>query len=145
MHEPVFLGFDFGMKRIGVAVGQRLTSCATPLQTLHAMQGVPDWSRVAALIKQWKPQALVVGLPTCLDGTELYVTEPSREFARVLGERFDRSVHLVDERLTTVDVRSVVFAAGGYRKLKGANVDSLAACVILEQWLRTDGAVVDAQ
>ena len=144
MLEPVYLGFDFGLKRIGVAVGQRLTGAATPLSTLQALQGVPDWSRVDALLKAWRPKALVVGLPTCLDGKPLYITEPSRQFAGQLSIRYACPVHLVDERLSTVEARSELFARGGYRKLKSSEVDSLAACVILEQWLGEGGDVVAA-
>jgi len=136
MPEPIYLGFDFGYKRIGVAVGQRLTGNATPLSTLSAVNGVPSWEAIQALIEQWKPHALIVGLPTCIDGRPLYTTGAARGFARQLRKRFSYPVHLVDERLSTVEVRAQLFAAGGYRKIKNSEIDSLAACVILEQWLQ---------
>lgn len=135
MPEGVVLGFDFGYKRIGVAVGQRLTASASPLATLDAKLGVPNWDSVQKLILQWRPQACVVGLPTCIDGREQYTTAAARGFARQLRTRFALPVHLVDERLSTVEARSHLFAAGGYRKIKTSEVDSIAACVILEQWL----------
>ena len=135
MPDPVYLGFDFGYKRIGVSVGQRLTCRASPLPTLKADRGVPQWDKVAALVKAWRPEALVVGLPTCIDGSELYTTEAARLFADDLQARFNCPVYLTDERLSTVEARSQLFAEGGYRKLKVSEVDSMAACIILEQWL----------
>ncbi|KTD55000.1 Holliday junction resolvase [Legionella sainthelensi] len=136
MPSSVYLGFDFGYKRIGVAVGQQLTCSASPLATLNARAGVPDWNAVAKVIAQWSPQALVVGIPTCIDGSELYTTVPARRFAQELHRRFVLPVHLVDERLSTVAAREQLFAQGGYRKIKQSEVDSVAACVILEQWLQ---------
>ena len=136
MPSPVYLGFDFGYKRIGVAVGQLLTCSATPLSTLSAHIGVPDWHAVAKMISEWTPQALIVGIPTRIDGGELYTTLAARKFAKELHKRFSLPVHLVDERLSTVEAREQLFAQGGYRKIKQSEVDSIAACVILEQWLQ---------
>jgi putative Holliday junction resolvase len=136
MHNGVYLGFDFGFKRIGVAVGQRLTCSASPLTTLDAKQGIPDWTMVQKVITQWNPEALIVGLPTCIDDTELYTTAAARRFAKQLQKKFTLPIHLVDERLSTVEAREQVFAQGGYRKLKKTPIDGIAACVILEQWLQ---------
>jgi putative holliday junction resolvase len=136
MLNEVYLGFDFGFKRIGVAVGQRLTCSASPLTTLPAKQGIPDWAIIKKLISQWNPQALVVGLPTCIDDSELYTTAAARRFAKQLRKQSLLMVHLVDERLSTVEAREQLFSQGGYRKLKNSEVDSIAACVILEQWLQ---------
>ncbi len=138
MLEGIYLGFDFGYKRIGVAVGQRLTGSASPLATLDAKLGVPNWDNIQKLLAQWQPLALVVGLPTCIDDRELYTTAASRGFARQLRKRFSLPVHLVDERLSTVEARAHLFAEGGYRKIKNTEVDSIAACVILEQWLQAN-------
>lgn len=136
MPDGVYLGFDFGYKRIGVAVGQRLTCSATPLATINAQMGVPDWNVVAKVIAQWAPHALIVGVPTCIDGRELYTTSAARRFAKKLRKQFALPVHLVDERFSTVEARGQLFAQGGYRKIKQTEVDSIAACVILEQWLQ---------
>lgn len=137
MPEGIYLGFDFGYKRIGVAVGQQLTCSASPLATLDAKLGVPNWHIVQKVVDQWRPLAMIVGLPTCIDGTEQYTTAASKGFARQLRKRFARPVHLVDERLSTMEARAYLFAEGGYRKIKQSEVDSIAACVILEQWLQT--------
>ena len=136
MLEGVYLGFDFGYKRIGVAVGQQLTASASPLSTLEARLGVPNWEMVQKLLNQWRPVALVVGLPTCIDDKEQYTTAASKGFARQLRRRFKLPVHMVDERLSTVEARAHLFASGGYRNIKNSEVDSIAACIILEQWLQ---------
>ncbi|WP_028388126.1 Holliday junction resolvase RuvX [Legionella fairfieldensis] len=136
MVAGVYLGFDFGYKRIGVAVGQQITCSARPLSTLDAKQGTPDWDLLGKMINEWHPQALIVGLPTCIDDSEQYTTAAARGFARQLRKRFSLPVHLVDERLSTVEARAQLFAAGGYRKIKQSQVDSFAACIILEQWLQ---------
>lgn len=136
MPEGVYLGFDFGYKRIGVAVGQQITCSARPLSTLDAKFGVPSWDAVQKIISEWRPQALIVGLPTCIDDSEQYTTSAARGFARQLRKRFLLPVHLVDERLSTVEARAQLFAEGGYRKIKQSQVDSFAACIILEQWLQ---------
>ena len=139
MPEGIYLGFDFGYKRIGVAVGQQLTCSASPLNTLDAKLGVPNWDLIKKLIDQWRPVAMIVGLPTCIDGTEQYTTAASKGFAKQLRKRFSLPVHLVDERLSTMEARAYLFAEGGYRKIKQSEVDSIAACVILEQWLQNPG------
>ncbi len=136
LEDGIYLGFDFGYKRIGVAVGQRLTASASPLSTLGATGGVPSWDVLQSLLRQWRPCGLVVGYPTCIDGSEQYTTSAARGFARQLRKRFQLPVFLVDERLSTVEARAQIFAEGGYRKLKRTEIDSIAACVILEQWLQ---------
>src|SRR6185437_7866395 len=105
MLKGVFLGFDFGYKRIGVAVGQRLTNSARPLPTIDAKLGVPNWKVIEKLIHQWGPEALIVGIPTCIDGSELYTTAAARRFAEQLTTHYSLPVHLVDERLSTVEAR----------------------------------------
>lgn len=136
MPEGLYLGFDFGYKRIGVAVGQALTRSASPLITLAAKTGIPNWSEIEALIRKWRPVGLVVGLPTKIDGQEQYTTQAARNFAQHLHDRFALPVHLVDERLTTVAARDELYTQGGYRKLQQSQVDCIAACIILEQWLQ---------
>src|SRR5437016_3370830 len=119
MHKVnTYLGFDFGMKRIGVAVGQNLTKTANPLPVLDAKNGVPDWNRIAALISQWKIDAFVVGIPLNMDGTEQFTTSAAKQFADALKQRFHKPVYGMDERLSTVDVRQDVFDRGGYKALK---------------------------
>lgn len=141
MLDGVYLGFDFGYKRIGMAVGQKITKRASPLATLNAKQGVPDWNKLQLVINSWRPEALVVGLPTCIDGTEQYTTVAAKNFSEQLRAHFSLPVFLVDERLSTVAAREELFAEGGYRKIKKSAIDSVAACIILEQWLRTTNEI----
>ena len=83
-HTPphTILGFDFGLKRIGVAVGQTVTQSARPLTILNAKQGVPDWLEIKKLILEWGVNALIVGLPLNMDGTEQPITARAREFGQ---------------------------------------------------------------
>lgn len=133
--STILLAFDFGTKRIGVAIGQRVTKVARPLVTLSAKNGVPHWDKVAQLIKRWQPQEFVVGIPLNMDGTEQPLTHAARDFAKMLNERFKLPVHEVDERLTTVDARERLFQEGGYKALQDGQVDSVAAQLILQAWL----------
>ncbi|MFN3234844.1 MAG: Holliday junction resolvase RuvX [Gammaproteobacteria bacterium] len=130
-----YLGFDFGMKHIGVAVGQNITKTAKPLTSLRAKQGEPRWDEIAALIKEWQPAGLVVGIPLNMDGTEQPLTQHAKKFITGLKQHFDLPIHEVDERLTTIDAKQSLFDEGGYRALKKDAVDSLSACVILQDWL----------
>ena len=132
--DSAVLGFDFGMKRIGVAVGQTLLGHANPLSTLQAKQGSPDWSRIKSLIQEWNATALIVGIPLNIDGTEQHTTHAARHFANQLEQHFGLPVHRVDERLSTVDARQRIFEEGGYRALQKAEVDSIAAKIIIEHW-----------
>src|SRR5580700_8550565 len=119
----VLLGFDFGMKRIGVAVGQTVTQSARPLETLQANQGVPSWDKLDKLMKAWQPDALVVGIPLNMDGTEQPLTQAAQQFADALQERFQLPVYGVDERLSTKDAREQIFVKGGYKALQSGQVD----------------------
>lgn len=136
MHDGLYLGFDFGYKRIGIAIGQTLTASARPIQHISASQGVPEWDKIKKLLDEWRPLGLIVGLPTCIDGKALYTTKAAKKFAYTLKERFQLPVYLVDERLSTKEAKAQLFEHGGYRQLQKGHIDSVAACVILEQWLQ---------
>ena len=137
--SKVYLGFDFGLRRLGVAVGQSITKKAMPLNTLLVNQGVPQWNHIQKLILEWHPQALIVGIPTKIDGSSQKITQSANLFIEELSSRFKLPVWGVDERFTTKAARSELFDAGGYRILAKAQIDSVAAAIILEQWLCTDG------
>ncbi len=134
-HQTI-LSFDFGLKHIGVAVGQTLTLSARALRSVPAKQGEPDWQQVDRLIETWQPHALVVGIPTKMDGQPLYITKPAKVFSEQLTQRYTLPVHHADERLTTVEARRQTFQQGGYRALRQTDIDSLAAKLILEGWLQ---------
>ncbi|RMG31816.1 MAG: Holliday junction resolvase RuvX [Gammaproteobacteria bacterium] len=122
------LGFDFGERRIGVATGQTRTRTATALTTLTWGPEAPlPWDRIAALIREWQPDALVVGLPLHGDGTESTMAARVRRFARQLAGRFRRPVHFVDEYLTSW--------AAERSGARGARIDAEAARLLLQDWL----------
>lgn len=131
----ILLGFDFGMKRIGVAVGQTVTKTARPLGVISATQGDPQWDVVKKLVDTWQPDALVVGIPFNMDGTEQALTHAARHFANQLHQHFAIPVFGMDERLTSVDARERLFQAGGYKALQNTSIDSIAAQLILQNWL----------
>ena len=120
-----FLAFDYGLKRVGVAVGNDLLGRARPLKTLAA-EGDARFDAIAALIAEWQPDALVVGVPFHPDGAAHDNTQRARRFARQLHGRFRLPVHEVDERYTTTEAQ-----ADGAR-----DVDAAAAALILDQFLR---------
>lgn len=135
MHKVGYcLGFDFGLRKMGVAVGQFVTCTAQPIGVLYAKDGVPEWSQIENIIKEWRPTCLIVGLPKAIDGSPLSVTEKVEIFAEAL-KRFGLPVYLTDERMTTKEARRHLFESGGYKALKYGKIDSIAAAVILEQWM----------
>jgi putative Holliday junction resolvase len=136
MTQPlkILMAFDFGKKRIGVAIGQTVTQSARPLITIHAKDGVPDWQSVTPLIKKWQPDALVIGIPLNMDGSEQPLTELAREFANALKEQYNLPIFEMDERLTTKDARERLFTEGGYKALQDGKIDQVAAQLILQNW-----------
>ena len=138
MEKAYFIGFDFGTQSIGVACGQNVTMTAQALDAIPAKNGQPDWQQVEALIKQWQPIALVTGLPLNMDGSEQEMTARARKFAKRLHGRFGLPSHTVDERLTTVEARATLFETSGYRGLEKGKVDSEAARILLESWLKSE-------
>lgn len=128
------LAFDFGTASIGCAVGQSITGTAQGLPAFKAQDGIPNWEQIEKVIKEWQPDLLVVGLPLNMAGTEQPLTQRAKKFANRLNGRFNLPVELQDERLTTVEARSEIFARGGFKALKKGKVDSISACLILESW-----------
>ncbi|MCP4274434.1 MAG: Holliday junction resolvase RuvX [Gammaproteobacteria bacterium] len=134
------IAFDYGEKRIGVAVGQTVTNTATPLKPLLAKDGQPDWQTVERLIKEWQPDYLLVGLPLNMDTTEQLLTRRAKKFSNRLKGRFGIAVKMMDERLSSVEAREQLFSAGGFKGLNKNSIDSQAACLILESWFNSHSA-----
>ncbi|GLP97123.1 Holliday junction resolvase RuvX [Paraferrimonas sedimenticola] len=128
------LGFDYGTKSIGIAVGQAITGSASPLAALKARDGIPNWDSIEAIIKEWQPQTLVVGLPLNMDGTEQPFTARAKKFGNRLHGRFGLPVEFQDERLTTADAKERLFELGGFKKLQKGQIDSVSAVLILESF-----------
>jgi putative Holliday junction resolvase len=132
------IGFDYGTRRIGVAVGNAISRSARALEVLANGERGPDWPRLEALLREWRPDALLVGLPLMLDDSEQRNSRAARAFAGELGQRFRLPVHLVDERHSSQHAaqRFAARRAGGAARRKdAARLDAVAAEVIVERWL----------
>jgi len=129
------LGFDFGMKNIGIAVGQDLTHTANPLTAIKARDGIPDWEKIRLLLDEWKPQLLIVGLPLNMDGTEQEMTAAARRFGNRLHGRFNIPVEWQDERLTTYEALDQMGIRSKMDTRQRSDIDQLSAQLILQSWL----------
>ncbi|KUI96651.1 Holliday junction resolvase RuvX [Vibrio sp. MEBiC08052] len=133
--SKTIMAFDYGTKSIGSAIGQEITGTASPLKAFAAKDGIPRWEDIEKQILEWKPDLLIVGLPTDLHGKDLEAITPrAKKFANRLHGRFGLPVELHDERLSTTEARSTLFEQGGFRALKKGNVDCQSAVIILESW-----------
>lgn len=135
MKRGTVLAFDFGLKRIGVAVGEWETRTAHALETIAGEANGPRFDRIAALIGEWRPQELAVGLPLHLDGGEHDMTRRCRRFAHQLHGRFGLPVALVDERLTSAAAAAELAQEGLAAGRRRASLDSVAARHILQDYL----------
>jgi putative holliday junction resolvase len=131
------LGFDFGTKRIGVAVGETLLGHAHPLTVIHGEANDDRFSSIQKLLEEWRPVGFIVGLPTHMDGTEHEMTARSRRFASQLNGRFGLPVQLVDERLTSADAQTRLRESGKTAKSAKKHLDAVAAQLILQTWFDT--------
>lgn len=129
------LGFDFGMKSIGVAIGNHLTGTARGLTAIAARDGIPNWESVAQLINEWQPDTLIVGLPLNMDGTEQPMTAAAKRFGNRLNNRFNIPVIWHDERLTTFEALDQMGVRSKMHTSKRSDVDKLSAQIILQSWL----------
>jgi putative Holliday junction resolvase len=133
------MAFDYGARRIGVAVGQTTTCSASPAGVVQ-VRGKPDWSALERCLRDWSPSRLLVGLPYNMDGTDTVLTATCRAFADDLARRSGLPVELVDERLTsaaaTADLREARRSGARTRRVRREDIDAHAARLILETWLR---------
>ena len=128
------LAFDFGTRRIGVAVGNTLTRVAQPLTTIATGRDEERFAAIAALLGQWQPGMLVVGIPVHADGAAHAMTARARRFAQQLSGRFRLPVELADERWTTQLAESALAEAGAGGRKGRAVRDQVAAQIILQGW-----------
>jgi putative Holliday junction resolvase len=135
----VLLAFDYGSRRIGVAVGQTTTGTASPAGVVSVSQS-PDWAALDRCVRDWSPTRLLVGLPYNMDGSETVLTGACRAFAGELARRFGLPVEFVDERLTSAaaqaDLRDARRSGARTRRVRREDIDANAARLILETWLR---------
>ena len=137
MHDRItsVLGFDYGKKRIGIATGQTITHSATPCTTLNQVDGNPDWPAIEAEIKQWKPQALIVGMPYHTDGSENKMTAAARHFCYELKKRFNLPVIEVNEALSSEQAEEILKQEMKINKQNKHEIDRIAAAIIVQRWL----------
>ena len=127
MSNQTLLCFDCGIKRIGTAVGQTITSTATALEIIKTINNKPDWNSITRLIDEWGPDLLIVGKPYQLDGTRQEMTDIAERFSRQLEGRYKIKVEMIEEQLSSYEAR---------RELKSTyDLDAVAARLILETWL----------
>jgi putative Holliday junction resolvase len=138
LNDEVLLAFDYGSRRIGVAVGQTTTGTASPAGVIP-VAGTPDWAALERCVREWSPARLLVGLPYNMDGTETLLTGTCRGFGKELSRRFGLPVEFVDERLTSAaaqaDLRDARRSGARTRRVTREDIDANAARVILETWL----------
>ena len=126
--QGTIIGFDFGLRRIGVAIGQTITQTASPHAIVNSKDGKPDWEHITQIFEQWQPSAIIVGLPMRLDGSEQALTQPARKFGQRLNGRYQRPVFYIEEQLSSIEAES--------RSLKAKHIDDHAAQILLENWLQ---------
>ncbi len=134
--SDTYLGFDFGNKKIGTAVGQTSTAIASPLQTIRSINQQPNWQIITQLIKEWLPGGLVVGISKQADGTDNVITPRMLKFCRQLQGRYNLPVYQIDEAYSTFEAKQMLYddlrvSAGKLWEVQ----DQLAAQLILQSWL----------
>ena len=133
------LGFDYGTKKIGVAVGDTLIKIARPLADIKVKDGIPDWDKILEFIKNYKVTVCVVGKPLNMDGSKQKITSLAQDFIAELKTKSGLQVFSIDERLTSIAAKEMIFAEkkpGKRNKLKQRGlIDAYAAKIILDDWL----------
>ena len=125
--NSIVMSFDFGMKRIGVAVGQRVTQTASGLGVVQAFDGIPKWDYLDKIVLDWQPERFIVGLPINMDGSNSEMSKKAQKFSRRISSRYNVRSEMFDERLTSFEARE---------HDGKTHIDAIAAKIILESWLR---------
>ena len=125
--NSIIMGFDFGMKRIGVAVGQKVTQTASGLTVVQACDGIPRWEYLDKVVLDWQPEKFIVGLPLNMDGSKSEMSQKAHKFSRRMSSRYNIQSEMFDERLTSFEARE---------HEEKTHIDAIAARLILESWLR---------
>ena len=125
--NSIIMGFDFGMRRIGVAVGQKVTQTASGLTVVRARDGIPKWEYLDKIVLDWQPEKFIVGLPLNMDGSKSEMSQKAHKFSRRMSSRYNIQSEMFDERLTSFEARE---------HEEKTHIDAIAAKLILESWLR---------
>lgn len=135
--SQTFLGFDFGTKSLGIAVGQTITQTAQPLTTLKMQAGQPNWVLLDPVVKEWQPHGLIVGLALQPDGSHSNTSKLAYAFGQQLAQRYQQPVYYIEERLTSVAARSACQSRQSKTKAQKTEIDRISAAIILESWLNS--------
>lgn len=130
------IGFDFGTVWTGIAIGLTLTAQARPLNAIKSINLKPNWKAIESLLSEWRPQKLIVGLPSSMIDDHHPMTDKALKFSRQLEGRFNIPVELIDERLTTREAYEIAIESKQYKTKQ--EIDSIAAMLITESWLRSE-------
>jgi len=133
------IGFDFGLNRTGVAIANLLTGMATPTCVLYSKNGQPDWQGIDKLIKEWRPEKLIVGMPSMLDGSDSSMKKTITRFCNALEKHTSLPVETANEQLSSREAEQRLKSArqaGRKRKIRKEEIDQLAAAIILENWMQ---------
>ena len=132
----VIMAFDFGLKHIGLAIGQEITNTAHTFYSLNVKPDKPDWSELDSIVKEWKPELFIVGNPLNMDGSDSKIKEKSDKFSKFIKKRYCIPFELIDERLTTKEAIDRKRSEDGYIVNKLVDTHGIAAQIILESWFR---------
>ncbi len=132
--SKVILAFDFGLKNIGLAIGQEVTRTAQTFYSLKASNGEPEWSKLDELIEEWQPKLFVVGKPLNMDGTRSKIQKKSDKFSYLLNKRYSIPVELIDERLTTKEAKERLSCKEKSPISFSKDLHQTSAQIILENW-----------
>ena len=132
----VVMSFDYGLRNIGIAIGQSITKSASTFYAIKAKEGVPDWIKLDSIIDEWEPSLFIVGDPFNMDGTKSEFQKKIAKFSAELKKRYEIELHMIDERLTSKEAKERIKDKGDGIK-DSANKYSISAQIILEDWFRS--------
>ena len=134
--SSVIMAFDYGLRNIGIAIGQNITKSASTFYAIKAKEGEPDWTKLDSIVKEWEPALFIVGDPFNMDGTKSEFQKRICQFSTKLKNRYKIRLHMMDERLTTKEAKERIKAESSWLK-ESSNKHSVSAQIILEDWFRS--------
>ena len=134
--SSVIMAFDYGLRNIGIAIGQNITKSASTFYAIKAKEGEPDWIKLDSIVKEWEPTLFIVGDPFNMDGTRSEFQKRISQFSSELNNRYKIRLHMMDERLTTKEAKERIKAKSSGLN-ESANKHSISAQIILEDWFRS--------
>ncbi|WP_343128570.1 Holliday junction resolvase RuvX [Buchnera aphidicola (Kurisakia onigurumii)] len=130
----IIVAFDFGIKNIGVAVGQNITCTSNTSKSIYCKNGIPNWIIIKKFLQEWNPDIIIVGLPIEKNKKLKKINKKVKKFAYDINKKFKIPVQLHNEELSTKEAKSILFDQGGKKNLKKKKIDALSAIIILESW-----------